>query len=196
MLNWQLFIIRAFTIGQDGAENRSLHPPLHLSLKSVLSVSQQQLRRNFLLDSTAFAGVQLSMASRAVSIPRARGGRGVSIVPSVMAAGLSTLWYVAVVVPDAQINFHREWNRKDVKFSDPGRLISLIMSLGYLASLPTAVVLHMVGRPKAGKFAAVAVGLNAPTVLIAGVVVSEIAIKLAGNIRGIFRAVAGFVHRK
>jgi hypothetical protein len=136
------------------------------------------------------------MASRAVSISRARGGRGVSIVPSVMAAGLSTLWYVAVVVPDAQINFHREWNRKDVKFSDPGRLISLIMSLGYLASLPTAVVLHMVGRPKAGKFAAVAVGLNAPTVLIAGVVVSEIAIKLAGNIRGICRAVAGFVRRK
>jgi hypothetical protein len=131
-----------------------------------------------------------------VSIQHARGGLGVSIVPPVLSAGLSTLWYVAVVLPDAQINIHREWHRKDVKFSDPGRLISLIISLGYLASLPSAMVLHMVGRPKAGQFAAVAVALNAPTVLIAGVIGSEIAIKFCGKIWGIFRAVAACVRGK
>jgi hypothetical protein len=112
-----------------------------------------------------------------------------------MSLGLSALWYAAVVLPDAQMTFHREWHRKDSKVSDPRRLLSLVSSLGYIASLPSALALRVVGRQGAGKIANSLVVLNAPTLLIAAVVVSEISAKLVGRVHGLFRAL-GRIGRK
>jgi hypothetical protein len=136
------------------------------------------------------------MASTLATISRARPGPAVSNLKPAMSIGLSALWYVAVVLPDAQISIHREWHRKDINFWDPRRLVSLLFSVGLIASLPASLALRTAGRPRASKVAASGVMLNLPTVLIVGVVASEAAMRLAVKLRGIVGAFANLCRGK
>lgn len=120
------------------------------------------------------------MASR-TSRPRVHGLVASNVVSSVtssvargLAPGLALIWYVAVVLPEAQTVLHRQVNRKDVPWTSPTRSLTCLAALCYCASLPGAALLRLLKHRQAAALVSTGVVVNPPTVLVASVMFVEI----------------------
>jgi hypothetical protein len=117
---------------------------------------------------------------------------------SAAGAGITALWYAAVVLPEAQTVLHRQRERKDgVTWSQPRRFVPFLAAVGYLASLPAAVALRVLPHcAAASRVASAATFVNPPTLLILSVILSEVVTGVAARFKRVARALFAAIRGK
>jgi hypothetical protein len=117
---------------------------------------------------------------------------------SAAGAGITALWYAAVVLPEAQTVLHRQRERKDgVTWSQPRRFVPFLAAVGYLASLPAAVALRVLPHcAAASRVASAATFVNPPTLLILSVILSEVVTGVAARFERVARALFAAIRGK
>lgn len=116
-------------------------------------------------------------------------------VKPVLGNGIAALWYAAVVLPEAQTAIHRELHSPGKSWVAPRRILALMASIGYVASLPAAVVFQSLGCQTSKRIAMLPIVLNPPTLLIGTVLTAEVLGALVGKALAPFKKALGVVRR-